>query len=869
MAIRQRRWAGALGALLLAAGAAVTTAAAPAGAAGPGQVDLTLLNINDWHGRIDGNTIKFAGTVEALRAAGGEANTVLLSAGDNIGASLFPSAIDKDQPTIDILNALALKTSAVGNHEFDLGFADLRDRVINGGTNAKWAYLGANVYAAGTTTPVLPEYDVFELAGIKVGVIGVVTDETPALVSPSGVAGLDFGDPVVAVNRVAAQLSDGNAANGEADVIVAEYHDGAGAGVADNATFEQEVAGGGTFADIATLTSAEVDVIFTGHTHKEYAWDGPVPGVAGRTRPIVQTGSYGDRVGKVVLTVDQTTKNVVAYTGQNVNRSTAADATLITTYPRVAAVKAIVDIANAKATVVGSVQVGTLAKDVTTAFSGGSYVNGVYTATTRDDRSKESTLGNLVADSMVEVLKDPAKGGAEIGVVNPGGLRAELRVAATVGQPGDAAGVITFAEANAVLPFANSLFTTTLTGTQFKTLLEQQWQRDNAGNVPARPYLQLGLSNNVSYTFDPARPEGDRITSITVNGAPIDPTRGYRIGSFSFLVEGGDNFRVFNQADQSTEQDSGLIDRDAWNDFLTRNSPVGPSFARRSAIVTPVPTAAAVGQQLAFTVSSLDLTSIGSPANTSLAVSIGGVKLGDVTVTNGSATVDLLVPVGTPVGAQTLTAVASPSGTTVTLPVTVADTRVASTTTLATSRTTTTFGATATATLTATVTLADGTLPTGSVDLLSNGAALATVPLVNGVATYVLPSTTAAGSYPITAVFADTNAVKGSASAAVTITVRPATSATLLLTDRLVQTRKGTPATLTAYVLLNTPAAATGTVTFKRYGAIVATVEVTNGRASWTLPTTLAAQLHLFTAEYSGAGSIRGSVSNPIPVLVR
>ena len=84
-------------------------------------VTLNLLNINDFHGRIDSNTVKFAGTVEKLRAEGGEGNTLFLSAGDNIGASLFASASAGDIPTLDVLNALDLKTSAVGNHEFDKG----------------------------------------------------------------------------------------------------------------------------------------------------------------------------------------------------------------------------------------------------------------------------------------------------------------------------------------------------------------------------------------------------------------------------------------------------------------------------------------------------------------------------------------------------------------------------------------------------------------------------------------------------------------------------------------------------------------------------------------------------------------------------
>ena len=155
-------------------------------------------------------------------------SSLVIGAGDLIGASSFASAVANDQPTIDVMNKLDLDASAVGNHEFDKGWADLRDRVIGPAAtpNATWTYLGANVYKKGTTTPVLPEYAPFTVNGVTVAVIGAVTQETPSLVSPGGIADLDFGDPVDAVNRVATQLSDGNAANGEAQVIVASFHAG-------------------------------------------------------------------------------------------------------------------------------------------------------------------------------------------------------------------------------------------------------------------------------------------------------------------------------------------------------------------------------------------------------------------------------------------------------------------------------------------------------------------------------------------------------------------------------------------------------------------------------------------------------------------
>src|SRR5690606_27100455 len=84
------------------------------GAAPADTKEINLLNINDFHGRIDSNTVKFAGTVEELRAAAGDAKTAFLSAGDNIGASLFASSSQEDKPTIDVLNALDLQAAAVG-----------------------------------------------------------------------------------------------------------------------------------------------------------------------------------------------------------------------------------------------------------------------------------------------------------------------------------------------------------------------------------------------------------------------------------------------------------------------------------------------------------------------------------------------------------------------------------------------------------------------------------------------------------------------------------------------------------------------------------------------------------------------------------
>ncbi|WP_165355218.1 ExeM/NucH family extracellular endonuclease [Nocardioides oleivorans] len=646
----------------------LSTASAPTG-----PVDVQLLNINDFHGRIDANTTRFATTVEQLRAQ--NENTLFLSAGDNIGASLFASALDKDQPTIDVLNALGLEASAVGNHEFDQGFADLTGRVDSA---ASWDYLGANVYGKGTTTPALREYQTYEVGGVTVGVIGVVTSETPSLVSPAGVADVTFGDPVAAVNRVATQLSDGDEANGEADVIVAEYHEGAGAGTPEGATLEQELAQPSAFTDIVTKTSAQVDAIFTGHTHKQYAWDAQVPGApAGTTRPVLQTGSYGEFIGQIVLTFDPATGTVTSHTQKNVARATNENLSL----GAVSTVKTIVDAALAKAAVVGNQEIGRITGDITTAHTGGTQGAGGYTGGSRDDRASESTLGGLVANALRDGAAKFAK--PDLGITNSGGLRAELTFKGdTSSNAANVDGVVTYAEANAVLPFNNTVAIVEMSGSTLKSVLEQQWQSVLSGPAPSRPYLQLALSDNVEVTADKSKPAGERITSVRINGVLLDPAKTYTVSTLSFLAAGGDNFRAFTQG---KSVDTGVLDGQLWRDYLATNKPLSPDFARQQVFATGLPSELTAGQAASFqlgtatggtvapiTGTTLDLTSQGSPATTKVTATLvnGSTRttIGEFPVTAGVASINLTVPAGTPTGA-TVELVAAPSRTRVTLPV--------------------------------------------------------------------------------------------------------------------------------------------------------------------------------------------------------
>ena len=848
------------------------------------DVTVNLLNINDFHGRIDANTVGFAATVEKLRDAQGDASTLFMSAGDNIGASLFASATAQDIPTIDVLNALGLKSS-VGNHEFDTGYADLTGRIDEA---TDWSYLGANVFK-GNGDRALPAYDVFTANGLDVGVIGAVTAETPSLVTPAGIEGLEFMEPVGEVNKVADQLTDGNPANGEADVIVAEYHEGAAEGTPEGGTLERALAAGGAFAKIATETSPKVAAIFTGHTHKQYVWDGPVPGVSGKTRPIVQTGNYGENVGRVTITFDPTTRSVASYTAGLTKRltvtdtnangridaaeQTAFDDQMVASYgSRVQEVRTIVTSALAAANEVGKVPVGALDDDITTAFKNVTYgPDGATSApANRDDRGSESTLGNLVADSLLDKLSDePYQGGADIGLTNPGGLRAELLYAGTGNPDTDQDGVITFAEANAVLPFVNNLWTVKLTGAQFKQVLEQQWQTDVNGNViTSRPFQHLGLSRNVSTTLDESKPLGQRVTSVRVNGQPLDPAATYTIGTVSFLATGGDNFRAFKLG-QGT--DTGLVDRDAWIEYLQEHTdpPLAPAYDRRQVYGTGLPESIGAGDPVSFNLNRLNLTSLGSPENATVDVVLR-TPTGDTpvdgspfTVMGGTASVAFTAPADIPAG-STFVATARPSGTTVTLPATAVPEPVTTTTTASASPAEVVVRSTQ-ATITAAVESSGQPVDGGTVNVFVDGSNLGTAAVDNGTATVQLPVFMTTGDKVVSVEYTGATPSESSTDTLTLTVVKADPEMTVEVGPAVIRKKKTAP---TFSIELTAPGqTVTGDVSVVSEGETTV-VTLVDGRATVTLPPYRSSGSYPVVVRYEGS-DLANAVTEEVTVNVR
>ncbi|QDL95962.1 bifunctional metallophosphatase/5'-nucleotidase [Rhodopseudomonas palustris] len=546
---------------LLAAATVMMLAAAPATRAAellPPPVDLRILAINDFHGNLQpppggimiddpadpakkiqvaaGGAEHMATLVKELRK--GRRNTIFVAAGDLIGASPFLSAMFHDEPTIEALSVMGLALSSVGNHEFDEGKTELL-RMQNGGCHpvdgcrgphpfkgAAFNYLAASTVETATGKTVFPAYAIRKFGGVPVAFIGLTLKNTPNMVSPPGVAGLSFRDEAETVNALIPELK----AEG-VEAIVVLIHEGG------FPTGDYNACPGisGPIVEIVNKLDRAVDVVISGHTHRAYNCriDG---------RLVTSGDKYGTIVTAIDLKLDPTTRDVISATANNTIVRTdtlakdPAQTELIAAYDRLAGPIA--------ARPAGS---------VTAALS------------RMPNMAGESVLGDVVADAQLAATMDQDKGGAEIALTNPGGVRSDIL--------GGEGGAVTFGQVFAAQPFRNQLVTMTLTGAQLKAALEQQWAE------PARPRI-LQVSKGFSFAWDAAAAAGSRIPPdrMTLNGAPIDPERAYRVTVNAFLAAGGDGFTVFKAG---AAPQTGVYDVDALFAYFRTGSPVAPPAADR------------------------------------------------------------------------------------------------------------------------------------------------------------------------------------------------------------------------------------------------------------------------------------------------
>lgn len=464
------------------------------------NVKVQILSVNDFHGQLDksskvGNdTVGTAAYLAAhlkKREADNPNNTIKIHAGDAVGASRPVSALLQDEPTIEMFNKLGFDIGTLGNHEFDEGVKEMR-RLIDGGEHAKtkhhgsfegaqFPYISANVVDSKTKQPILDPYIIKEAGGEKIGFIGITLAGTPSIVTPSGVAGVDFTDEVAAINKYTTELKE----QGIKAIVVIAHNPGTSDTDGKNAD--------GEAIDFANKVDDEVDVIFAAHNHKYL-------NATVDNKLLVQAYSSGTAFADVDLEIDPATHDIV---------------------------KKEAEIANTTWTGIEPDQeIDALVKKykeetdkITEEIVGEAAVN----LTKDQNEDGESILGNVIADSMRAEMK------TDFGFMNPGGIRASIDK-----------GPINWGSVFTVEPFGNDLVSLNITGEQVRTLLNQQWTetKTNILQLSGLSYTwsaELPIGKRV---LDITLPNGEKIDPVKTYSATVNNFMAEGGDSYTILRNG-------------------------------------------------------------------------------------------------------------------------------------------------------------------------------------------------------------------------------------------------------------------------------------------------------------------------------------------
>ncbi|MFO7189081.1 MAG: bifunctional metallophosphatase/5'-nucleotidase [Pseudomonadota bacterium] len=512
-----------------------------AAAATEQSIEVTIAAFNDFHGHLEPLEPGGRGGAEALAAAIEELrqrnpHTVVVSAGDLVGASPLLSGLFRHEPTIEAMNRLGLDFNAVGNHDLDDGPDELL-RLSRGGCHpsgehtclgeqvgtpvpfegARFAFLAANTIRRATGETLFPPYAIREFDGVPVAFLGLTLRGTYRIVRPQSVVGLRFEDEAQTVNRLVERLR----AQGVRAIVVLLHEGGR-----QNGDFDGCVGISGPIVDIVRRLDDEVDLLVTGHTHQAY--NCRLPNAAGREVPVTSAGSYGRFLSVIDLRLDRQSGDVIEAAARNVPVQGG-------THEEIGR---LIDAYRTLAMPLAKRVVGHIERDYTR----------------EPDAAGQSALGQLVADAQLELTRNA---GADVAFTNPGGLRADLRK-----------GAVTYEDVFAVQPFVNTLITMTLTGSQIKAVLEQQF---GCPHDHSRPRL-LQVSQGFEYAWRPDAPPCQRVDaqSIRLNGEPLREDGSYRVTVNAYLADGGDGFTVFKEG---LGRQGGVTDSDALASYLQHHSP--------------------------------------------------------------------------------------------------------------------------------------------------------------------------------------------------------------------------------------------------------------------------------------------------------
>lgn len=566
---------------------APTPAPAPAPAPVASPFTVKVMGFNDYHGTLEspGTFGQTAAVPVAERPKVGGADfmaahianlkkqnplNVVVGAGDSIGASPLISSLFYDEPSVETLNRIGLEFNSVGNHEFDKGATELL-RLQNGGCKlignsidpnsckgasvgtpvpfegAKFKWLSANVMSVSTGKPLLPAYGIKTFNGVKVAFIGMTLKATPTIVTPTGVAGLEFKDEADTVNALIPELR----AQGIESIVILIHEGGFQTGTLGDINACEGNLAGSAIASIVKKLDNAVDLVVSGHTHAAY--NCMLPNASGRNISVTSSSAFGRILTDIDVTIDPTTRDIT--------KSVATNRLVVNDNPAVTADSALTKIVAAYKALVSPI------------------ANSVIGATTTDlsnnrtDGACNMPAGSLIADSQLAVTQPAAFGGAVAAFMNGGGVRSPGFVFAQSGTEGN--GNVTYGEAFTVQPFGNSLVTMTLNTQNIRDFLEEQFA-GCLGQSPTATRFALP-SAGFKYTWDGAKACGARVSNVTLrtaagletlvdaSGVVQNPAKNYRITVNNFMADGGDGYSTLIKG---TNRIGGAQDIDALTAYL-------------------------------------------------------------------------------------------------------------------------------------------------------------------------------------------------------------------------------------------------------------------------------------------------------------
>jgi 5'-nucleotidase len=579
-------------ALVACGGDSDSTAATATPPAAAAPFTAKIIGFNDYHGTLEspGSFGQTTAVPAASRPPVGGADfmaaqvaslkkqnslNVVVGAGDLIGATPLISSLFFDEPSVETLNRIGLEFSAVGNHEFDKGSTELQ-RLQNGGCKitagqadpnsckgatvgtpvpfegAKFKWLSANVIATATGKPLLPAYGIKTLNGVKVAFIGMTLKATPTIVTPTGVAGLEFRDEAQTVNALIPELR----AQGIESIVVLVHEGGFQTGTLGDINGCVGNLAGSAIAGVVSKFDNAVDLVISGHTHAAYNCS--LPNATGRSIPVSSSSAFGRVLTDIDVTIDPTTRDIT--------KAVVTNRLVVRNDPAVVADPVVQKIV---------AEYGKLVSPIANA------VLGSITAdlpNSRADGACNMLAGNLIADSQLAATQPATFGGAVMAFMNGGGVRSPGFTFAS-SPAGEGNGNVTYGEAFTVQPFGNSLVTMTLTTQNIKDFLEEQFAGCLGQSATSTRFALP--SAGFKYTWDGAKACGARISNVTLTagaapaetlvdaaGSVQNPTKPYRVTVNNFMADGGDGYSTLIKG---TNRLGGAQDIDALTAYMAAN----------------------------------------------------------------------------------------------------------------------------------------------------------------------------------------------------------------------------------------------------------------------------------------------------------